>query len=155
MVAEIYAGLGAFKAMFDMARGLKDIHDTTIRNGAIIELQEHILTAQAEQASLVERLRTLEKQLTELKAWEAEKERYQLHELPPGVFVLSLKPEMGNGEPDHSICQACYQRGKKSVLHADEHRNGIHHLTCHECSAVLRVGHFTTPRVHVSSQGWT
>ena len=25
MVAEIYAGIGAFKAMFDMAKGLKDI----------------------------------------------------------------------------------------------------------------------------------
>jgi hypothetical protein len=39
MVAEVYAGIGAFKAMFDMAKGLKDIHDTTIRNGAIIDLQ--------------------------------------------------------------------------------------------------------------------
>jgi hypothetical protein len=26
MVAEVYAGIGAFKAMFDMAKGLKDIH---------------------------------------------------------------------------------------------------------------------------------
>ncbi len=155
MVAEVYAGLGAFKAMFDTARGLKDIHDNAIRNAAIIELQEQMLSAQAEQSSLVERARSLEKQLTELRAWEAEKKRYQLEELPPGVFVLSLKPKMAAGKPHHSICQTCYQRGKKSVLHADEKRNGIYHLTCHECGTKLIIGHFIRPSLDASSLGWT
>ena len=58
MVAEIYAGLSAFKAMFDMAKGLKDINDAAIRNGAVIELQEQILSAQQQQSELIERVRT-------------------------------------------------------------------------------------------------
>jgi hypothetical protein len=41
MVAEIYGGLSAIKSAFDIAKGLKDIHDATLRNTAIIELQEN------------------------------------------------------------------------------------------------------------------
>lgn len=40
VVAETIAGLGAFKSMYDMAKALKDINDATVRNGAVIELQE-------------------------------------------------------------------------------------------------------------------
>src|SRR5215831_2322334 len=54
MVGELIAGLGAFKTMFDIAKGLKDINDAATRNAAVIELQEKILIAQAQQAALVE-----------------------------------------------------------------------------------------------------
>ena len=46
MVAEVMTGLGAFKAALDVAKGLKDISDATVRNSAVIELQELILSAQ-------------------------------------------------------------------------------------------------------------
>src|SRR5437762_294468 len=118
MVGEVFAGLGAFKSMYDMAKALKDINDATIRNGAVIELQEQILSAQAAQSQLVDHVRTLEKKVADLEAWEAEKKRYQLQRLEPGVFVYSLKPDMAAGEPTHYICQTCYQRGKKSILHS-------------------------------------
>src|ERR1044071_2008400 len=146
MVGEIYAGIGAVKAAFEIAKGLKDINDATIRNAAIIELQEKILRAQEEQSALVDRTRELEQQLASFKIWETEKQRYQIRELPPGVFVYELKHDVAAGEPPHYICQTCYQRAKKSILHADEPRNGLHHLICHECGTDLRVGHFrSTP----------
>jgi hypothetical protein len=69
MVAEVYASIGAFKAMFDMARGLKDINDAAIRNSAVIELQEKILSAQAEQSDLIERIHVLEKQVEDFERW--------------------------------------------------------------------------------------
>jgi len=52
MVGEVFAGLSAFKAMYDAAKALKDINDAAIRNSAVIELQEKILSAQAAQAAL-------------------------------------------------------------------------------------------------------
>jgi hypothetical protein len=67
MVAEVYATLGAFKAMFDMAKGLKDINDAAIRNGAVIALQEQILTAQAAQSTLIDRVNDLEKEVADSK----------------------------------------------------------------------------------------
>ena len=36
--AEVYAGLSAIKSAFDMTKGLKDIHDVTLRDRAVIEL---------------------------------------------------------------------------------------------------------------------
>jgi uncharacterized protein YlxW (UPF0749 family) len=63
MVAEVFAGLGALKTAFDIAKGLKDIDDTTRRNTAVIDLQEKILSAQQSQASLVESISNLEKEV--------------------------------------------------------------------------------------------
>jgi hypothetical protein len=72
VAAEIYAGLGAIKTAFDMAQGLKAISDATVRNPAVIELQEKILTAQHTQAALVERVRELEKEVASFKDWKAD-----------------------------------------------------------------------------------
>jgi hypothetical protein len=78
MVAEVFAGLGALKTAFDIARGLKDIDDATRRNAAVIELQEKILSAQQSQSRLIDTVSDLEKQIAEMNAWVAEKERYEL-----------------------------------------------------------------------------
>jgi hypothetical protein len=63
MVGEAFAVVGAFKSMMDIAKGLKDISDATKRNAVAIELQEKILSAQAAQSDLVERVRELENEL--------------------------------------------------------------------------------------------
>ena len=60
MAAELIAGLSIFKSMMDMAKGLKDINDAAIRNAAVIELNEKIRTAQAQQTTLVARIGELE-----------------------------------------------------------------------------------------------
>jgi hypothetical protein len=154
MVAEVYAGLGAVKAAFDLARGLKDINDATVRNAAIIELQRKILAVQQEQSGLLDRTRELEHQIESLEAWESEKQRYDLRELPPGVFVYELKPSDATGEPPHKICQTCFQRRKKSILQADAPVNGIYRLNCFECGTQLRAGHFQAPMRNRAPSPW-
>jgi hypothetical protein len=72
MVAEVFAGLSAIKSV-----GLKDIHDATLLNSALIELQQKILDAQAAQSALVERISELDKVLASFERWDAEKKRYQ------------------------------------------------------------------------------
>jgi len=117
MVAEVYAGLSAFKAMFDLAKGLKDINDATIRNGAVIELQEQILSAQQEQATLIERIRSLETEVASFEEWDAEKRRYELKQLgPQGVSAYAVKKEAQGAEPEHWICPDCYENRHKSIL---------------------------------------
>lgn len=153
MVGEILAGLSGFKAMLDLAKGLKDINDAATRNAVAIELQEKILSAQAQQAALVEHVRELEEEVARFKTWEAEKQRYKLEALPPGTHVYTLKPDMAAGEPAHHICQTCYQRCKKSILHQSETQNGTYHLKCNECGTDHRVGHFRAPRVNYGRSG--
>jgi hypothetical protein len=136
MVAEVFAGLGAIKTAFDIAKGLKDIDDAARRNAAVIELQEKILTAQQAQSTLIEHVRELEKEVADLKAWDADKQRYQLKSIRAGVTVYALKPGMENGEELHYLCTNCYQHGHKSILqeeHLDVGRVVMH--VCHRCGS--------------------
>ena len=118
MVAEIYGGIGAFKAMFDLAKGLKDINDATIRNGAVIELQEKILTAQEAQSTLVERVSELEKQVADFETWEAEKKNYDLKSVARSAFAYMLKPDARGTKPPHWLCTQCFQNKKRSIMQA-------------------------------------
>lgn len=115
MVGEAFAGLSAIKTAFDIAKGLKDIVDTTRRNAAIIELQEKLLVAQAMQSDLTERVRELEEKVASFETWNAEKQRYELKPFGSG-FAYVLKPEAQGGEPAHQLCPNCYTRGKKLFL---------------------------------------
>jgi len=133
MASEIIAGIGLFKTMMDMAKGLKDINDASIRNGAVIELQEKILTAQDQQATLINRVRELEKQMARHETWEAESQRYELKELYRGALAYAVKETVRGSEPQHYICANCYQRNKKSILQGFESYTGERTLTCPDC----------------------
>ena len=116
MVAEVYASIGAFKAMFDMARGLKDINDAAIRNSAVIELQEKILSAQAEQSDLIERIHVLEKQVEDFERWEDDRNRYELKDLGWFGLAYMLKPEFRATEPPHFVCTSCFGEHRISII---------------------------------------
>ncbi len=118
MVSEVFAGLSALKAAFDIAKGLKDIDDVTRRNAAIIELQEKLLIAYAAQFDLNELVRKLKEEVARFETWDAEKQRYELKQLASGgaAFAYAVKPAMQGAEPFHCICASCYQRGIKSLL---------------------------------------
>lgn len=85
MVGEVFAGLGALKTAFDIAKGLKDIDDATRRNAAVIELQEKILAAREAQSTLLDRVGQLEEKVTSFETWDAEKARYELRQLIRGA----------------------------------------------------------------------
>jgi hypothetical protein len=145
MVGEVIAGLGAFKTMYDMAKALKDINDATIRNGAVIELQEKILAAREAQTALLERVGELEKEVARLKDWEADKSRYQLAELRRGMVALLIKETMRNGEPVHYICADCASNGKKFYLQQYIAGPYYDEFQCNGCGAKLGVDKGTPP----------
>ncbi len=139
MVAEVFGGIAALKAAFDITKGLKDIDDRTRLNAAIIELQERILSAQSAQAELVESEGELKKRVAQLEAWETEKQRYQLTEIGPAIFCYVLKPDMANGEPIHRLCANCYTDGKKAFLQQTVHADSLDEFTCNRCNEKLRI----------------
>jgi hypothetical protein len=145
MINETIAGLGAIKTAFDIAKGLKDISDAALRNAAVIELQEKILTAQHAQSLLVEQVSQLEKEVARLKDWEADKKRYELTELAPGVVSFSIKETMRSGEPFHRICANCCANGKKSYLQPHVQGRYYDEFGCNECGETFRVNKGTPP----------
>jgi cell division protein FtsB len=144
----IAQGFNALRAAGQIAQtmiGLRDsaklLEKTVELNREIAAVQTALFEAQKEQATLVKTIDELEKEVAHLKAWDADKKRYQMEKLPPGVIVYTLKQDMAEpGELPHSICPTCYHRGKKSPLHSDQPGNGFYNLTCYECGNTLTVG---------------
>ena len=117
MVAEIYGGISALKAAFDIAKGLKDINDATVRNTTAIELQQKIMAALVTQSTLLERISELEKEMARFEKWEAEKERYELKNLGrASAFAYMLKPDTRGSEPPHWVCANCYRQRQISIV---------------------------------------
>ena len=134
MVGEAIAGLGAIKTAFDLAKTLKDMNDAAIRNAAVIELQEKILSARDAQTALLERIGALEKEVANFEKWDAEKENYQLSKIAEDTFAYASKPNAHSSEPAHYICARCYQDRKKSILQ----RADAAHMFCPECKTKFR-----------------
>ena len=139
MVAEVFAGLGAIKTAFDLAKGLKDIDDATRRNTAVIELQEKILSAREAQSTLLERISELEKKVASFETWESEKQRYELQDVGHGSLAYVIKESVRGPEPPHQICANCYERGHKR--HLQPRVSGfVKELFCSECKTAISIG---------------
>jgi hypothetical protein len=144
MVAEVFASLSGFKAMYDMAKALKDIDDAVRRNAAVLELQEKILAAREDQAMSLGRISELEKEVATLKAWGAEKENYELKSVYVGAFAYLPKPNTPNATPAHWLCATCYENGKKSLLQdngraQENQRISLYSCSRPECGSSIRV----------------
>ncbi|MBI4922326.1 MAG: hypothetical protein HY834_11295 [Devosia nanyangense] len=122
-------------------------------NDVKLTLQQHIFDArdalsatQEKQATALKRIIDLEGEIASFKNWEAEKQRYKLETLPPGIHMYGLKPGMENGEPPHKICATCFNQGFKSLLHITGQGNGLTSWKCHRCGFEEQTGHFVDPR---------
>lgn len=124
-MAAIASATGALKTAYDLSKAAISAHDAGAIRAKVAEMQGEIssalasaITAQMDQLAMLNRVVSLEKEVAELKAWDAEKSRYQLEKFHPGVFVYGLKPEKAFGEPLHQLCAACFTSGRKSLLQA-------------------------------------
>lgn len=139
MVGEALAGLSAFKAMFDMAKALKDINDAAIRNGAVIELQEKILAAREAQSTLLERIHELEEKVASFEKWETEKDRYELKDVGWGGLAYMLKPDARGSKPPHLVCTNCYGNRRIEIVQTTPTKDGLV-LMCPACQAKFTAG---------------
>lgn len=124
----------AFTAIDLIRKGLSaaiDVRDFNQAAAELSKLNEALLSAQAallaqnsalfqlqtEKFETAEKLRKLQEALTE-------KARYDLFDLGGGVFVYRTNagPSLGgpgdpaSAQPEHFLCQPCFDAGKKSVL---------------------------------------
>jgi len=116
MVSEAFAAIGALKSALDMAKALKNINDTVARNDAVIELQSQILTAQAAQLELTDRIRELEEEVAGFKAWDAKEQQYDLKDLGWGTTAYMLKPDARGTKPPHWVCTNCFGNHQVSII---------------------------------------
>jgi hypothetical protein len=137
MVAEIFGGISAFKSMLDIAKSMKDMSDSAVRQDVAIKLREQILAAQEAQSALVEQVRTLKEELIRFETRETEKQKYELKDLGWGALAYMLKPETRGTEPPHWICTNCYGNRRISIIqHTSEKHGGMAYL-CQACLSTI------------------
>jgi hypothetical protein len=87
--------------------------------------------AQADHAASISRISELEKEMTELKAWDAKAQKYQLVNIRPkgartgGAFAYALKEEAGAAKPSHLLCENCFHNRIEAVLQEETRFPGI------------------------------
>ncbi len=145
-LSAIAAALSSLNALKDIAQamiGLRDAQALQAKviefNNAIIEAQTKIFLVNEERTALLERISNLEKEVTDLEAWEATKDRYELKRTSGGGLVWSLKAEAQRSEAPHQICTNCYEKRKRSILQP-KGRSGVAMTTpaklyCPACKA--------------------
>ena len=117
MVDGVMGGFSAFASLIGMARGMKDMNDSVVRNEAVFALTEKLIDAQQEYTALTQKVGELEAKLAAFETWESEKQRYDLKPHGDrGALAYALKEGVEPPEHPHSICPDCYQQRKRSIF---------------------------------------
>lgn len=140
MVVEIAQGYSALKAAFDMAKGLKDIHDQVKLNSSVIELQSKILEAQEAVGNARDKLGALQAEIDRLNDWNAAASRYRLKDFGGQSFAYELIPDKAAGDPLHLACPECFRNSKISILQYDDTYNGRKRYGCLGCGKHVMLG---------------
>jgi hypothetical protein len=148
MLSETATAITGLKGLYDLAKGFQAMKtDAEIRQAtaemlsALIDVRHQVMAAQEAEEALLKKVRDLEEEITRLKAWDGEKQRYELKRYHPGSFAYALKEGMEAGEPPHRLCPRCYQETKKSLLQATGEirmRDRVH--VCPACKTEVVMG---------------
>ena len=151
-VGEITGMLSSLNAAIDIAKSMVSLRDTASIQSKVIEFQNAIMdaqqrafAAQQERATLVEQVSQLEKDVARLKAWNSEKERYDLQRVYPGAFAYVLKPDAAGTQPPHWLCTTCYEKGQKGVLQEQPLREGWKFWRCGHCKNEIKTSRHVAP----------
>lgn len=103
----------------DDAKVQRALHDMSAR---LTDALMSGLAAAEKATSLQAALSQAQRDKADLEAQIEDRSRYALHEAKFGVFVYAFKPPaQGSPQaPAHYLCQACYDKGIKSVLQRGE-----------------------------------
>jgi len=128
-VADFSAMFTSLRAVVDLTKLIVNAHDAAIRREKGFELQDQIIAApdriiavQTAHTALIGRVGELEKEVADLRAWDAEKQKYKLTKLSQWTDVLGymLKEQASAGEPAHFLCANCFEDRVKSILQPED-----------------------------------
>lgn len=120
---EFAAAIQSVKVLGDILKSAHELKDSTALIVAVNEVQgkltvayEAVCNSQEKRLALQQKTTDLEKELNEIKDWNAEAGRYRLTEICEGVLVFTVKPGMEKNEPAHMLCTACHTKKQKGYL---------------------------------------
>src|SRR5258708_7807147 len=97
-MSAIGAVASSLNTAVNIAKAMVDLRDWSAVQSKVIEFQQAILDAQSnifavneERSALIQRVSELEKEVAALKAWDAEKQNYELKRVAVGAFARVAK----------------------------------------------------------------
>jgi len=143
-ISLITGAVSSIKQAAEIGKVLLTIRDTSMVSQEVLKIQELLLKAQESLFSLSAQLIALQQEnfntteeLRKCKETLAERGRYSLFSLSDKfhAYRVNLAPEgthsISASEPLHYVCQPCFDKGIKSVLHVGEYR-----AVCPVCKVV-------------------
>lgn len=126
----IAAATGAIKSAYDLGVVALNARDSIQINDALAKMKDRLFEAQdrlfairVQSQEVFDQLTAAKQEILELKKAIQEQGDYFLVELTEGNFVMQSKVASATGGVDHSpaiplhyVCQACFNKGVKSVL---------------------------------------
>ncbi len=130
----------ALGTLLKAANGLANYNEIVAKvsevNEKLMGANAVALAAQEKQSALSARVKELESEVTRLRDWSAEAERYETREVAVGVFAYLSKSETGKFQSAHKLCANCFNQGTKSLLQQQKVEVGRQlSLVCHRCKA--------------------
>ena len=151
MISAAASAISVSKELARAAVGLRDFNEIAPKlselNAQLLKAQDalfahnsQLLALQQQHFETAEKLRKAEKAL-------AERGRYSLVELGTGKFAyrLNVAPQGSDmvdplrTEPVHHVCQACFDKGVKTVLQRISYPYGGSSLTCFTCKFEIAI----------------
>ncbi len=158
-MSSIVALAGSLKTAADITKTVVEIRDATKLQAKVIELQSVILTAQSnalssqqDQFTLIEEVRPLKQQISDLEQWNREAEGYELKQIDSNAFAYMKKPTDGEVTPSTWLCTNCWEKKSKSILQykgrSASGQDAYHQ--CPRCNAQVTVHWKRNPQIPYS-----
>lgn len=156
LITGAISSLTSAKKLADAALQVRDFNQASAAisqiNDQLLEAQQRLFAHNAALLMLQQQHFEATNEIRELKEALAERGRYSLFELSEGVFVYRVHQvpqqggttEPGEAEPQHYLCQGCFDKGIKSVLQKGS-RVGHLYLLCPQCDSKFPTGAYVKP----------
>ncbi|HYD35906.1 MAG TPA: hypothetical protein VD999_07650 [Vitreimonas sp.] len=130
--------VSALSTLLKSANGLSNYNEIVAAvsevNAKLLAANSMALSLQSEKSSLSAEINKLKEEVVHLKNWDAEREKYTLQAVGPGIFAYVQKGFVGNFEEAHKLCANCFDQYIKSTLQSERVDHGRQHkLVCHRC----------------------
>ena len=145
-MAAIAGAASSLKAAVDIGKLAIGLRDAEMMRAKIIEMQGEIssalasaIAAQTDQMTMLQRVNDLEKEVANLKAWNTEKDNYELTTIARGATAYMLKPDVRDSKPPHWLCTQCFEDRRRSILQLVNEIGGHWIYNCPGCSSKISV----------------
>jgi hypothetical protein len=145
--AEIAVAVTSIRSALDIVKAMIGLRDAEAFRAKSIELQGiiaealgQVVEAREAQAAQLDRVRALEAEVAQLKAWNTEKEDYEIKSIGQGAVARILKPDARGTKAPHWLCPNCFEKGQKSFLQsANKLERARLLISCANCPTTVAV----------------